>query len=106
MKALTEATLAVLIGFIIALVFAFLMLGWVENSGDNIERERSKLASTAGCLTKENACGFDDNKACVYTLDGQNACGCRAWLGIDKNGDCAEGKKCSSERGTNYGFCV
>jgi len=105
-KGIAEYNLALLMALIIALALMALYLGWIKGSGENVERERNKLTSQAGCLVKSDFCGQTDNKACIHTYDGKNECGCRAWLGIDSNEDCAPGKKCVSDiRGTNYGKC-
>ncbi|MBI4167767.1 MAG: hypothetical protein HY515_02320 [Candidatus Aenigmarchaeota archaeon] len=104
-KGISEYNLALLMALIVALVLLAFYLGWIKSSGENVERERNKIASQAGCLANDVCKTQDNNKACVYTYEGKNECGCRAWFGADSNADCATGKKCISPRGTNYGTC-
>ncbi len=107
-KGISEIQLALLMSLVIALVLLFIYAGWITNTGKNIENDRNQIISAAGCLAKQGSCGTTDNKACIYTYDGKNECGCRAWLGVEGNEDCNKeaGKKCVSDiRGTNYGTC-
>jgi len=106
MKAITERTFAVFVGFIIALVLIYLMSEWVISSGESSERERNQIISAAGCLAENNCEHQASNKACIHTIDGENLCGCRSWKGIENNPDCASGQRCVSPRGANYGSCA
>lgn len=101
-KGISEIQLALLMSLVIALVLLFIYAGWITRTGENVENDRNQIISAAGCLAKPGSCGSDNNKACIYTYDGKNECGCRAWLG---DADCSPSKKCVSERGTNYGNC-
>ena len=105
MKGISEYTFAIFMGFFIALVLLALMWGWLMDTEEQSERERQKVISAAGCLADDRCEKQADNKACVHTIEGENECGCRAWLGIGENPDCAAGKTCVSPRGTNYGIC-
>ncbi len=105
-KGISEYNFALLMALVIALVMLAVYLGWIKGSGENMERERNQMVAAAGCLTKSDFCGNADNKACINTYDGKNECGCWAWLGVEANENCGPGKKCVSERGTNYGKCV
>ncbi|MBI2085151.1 MAG: hypothetical protein HYT71_01410 [Candidatus Aenigmarchaeota archaeon] len=103
---IAEYNFALLMGLVIALVMLAVYLGWIKGSGENVERERNQMVAAAGCLADNSCAKLSSDKFCINTYEGKNECGCWAWMGIDGNAGCGPGKRCVSERGTNYGKCV
>lgn len=108
MKGVSEYQIALVIAVVFLLALLAITMGWLKMSEEDTKDAVQTAGATAGCANDESQCASNpQGSACVHdSVNDKNICGCRAWLGIENNPDCASGKKCDSARGTNYGTCA
>ncbi|MFH1105947.1 MAG: hypothetical protein V1731_01920 [Candidatus Aenigmatarchaeota archaeon] len=108
MKGVSEYNIALVIAVVFLLALLAITLGWLKVMDDDTKEASRTIDASAGCASDESVCASNpQGYACVHdSMNSKNICGCRAWLGIDANPDCATGMKCESAKGTNFGLCA